>query len=75
MTYDLDSVDIAAVRAKLGPLLGELHQTMLDIDVAPIFLFSDYRPRLVAARTRAIEVLDHWLGVEPADSEPAIVHD
>ena len=65
MPYDLDGGDVAAVRARLGLLLGELHQTMLDVDTAPIFLFSDDRPRLVEARTRAIDVLDQWAADEP----------
>jgi hypothetical protein len=65
MPYDLNPGDIAAIRARLGPLLTELHQTMLDVDVAPIFLFSDQRPRLVEARTRAVHILDGWAAEEP----------
>lgn len=65
MPYDLDRGDVAAVRERLGPLLGELHQTMLDVDTAPISLFSDDRPRLVEARTRAINKLEQWAADEP----------
>ena len=65
MPYDLDSRDIATVRARLGSVFAELHQTMLDVDAPPIFLFADQRPRLVAARTRAVDVLDQWVEEEP----------
>lgn len=65
MPYELDGGDVAAIQARLGPLLDELHQTMIDVDTPPIFLFSDDRPRLVEARTRAIGVLDEWVADEP----------
>jgi hypothetical protein len=60
MPYELDPGDIAVVRARLGPLLDELRQTMLDVDVPPIFLFADHRTRLVEVRTRAVDVLEQW---------------
>jgi hypothetical protein len=65
MLYNLDPDDITAIRTYLGLQLGELRRTMLDVDTPPIFLFSDDRPRLVAARTRTVEILNQWIAQEP----------
>jgi hypothetical protein len=65
MPYDLDPDDITTIRARLGPALGELRRTMLDVDTPPFRLFSDDRPRLAKARMRAVEILDQWVAEEP----------
>ncbi len=65
MPLSTDPKDIATIRARLGPRLGELRTTMLDIAVSPLFLFSDDRPRLVQARTRAVELLEQWIAEDP----------
>lgn len=66
MPDDLNVSDMAAIRRRLGPLHDELHQTMLDVDTAPLFLFSRESPRLVEVRDRAVKVLDRW-AVEEQD--------
>lgn len=66
----LNPSDMAVVKARLGVVLDELHQTMLDVDVAPLFMFSNDLPRLVQVRDRAVTVLDAW-EVE----DPITVHD
>lgn len=65
MPYDFDAGDIAAIQRKLGRKLVELRQTMLDVDVPPVFLFDDDRPRLVTVRSDAVDILDQWGTEEP----------
>lgn len=65
MPYELAPDDIAAIRARLGSVLGELHQTMLDVDAPPMFLFADQRPRLVEVRNRAVDIVNEWTAEEP----------
>ncbi|MBG6097144.1 hypothetical protein [Nocardioides luteus] len=60
MADDLNISDMAAIRGRLGPLNDELHQVMLDVDAAPIFLFSTETPRLVEVRDKAVTALDRW---------------
>lgn len=66
MSDDLNIADMAAVRACLGRAYEELHQTMLDVDVAPLFLFSTGSARLVHARDEAMAILDRWTVEEPS---------
>ena len=65
MSDDLNISDMAAIRGRLGPLYDDLHQTMLDVDTAPLFLFSKGSPRLVEVRDKAAAVLDRWAVEEP----------
>jgi hypothetical protein len=65
MSDDLNISDMAAIRGRLGPLYDDLHQTMLDADTAPLFLFSKGSPRLVEVRDKAVAVLDRWAVEEP----------
>lgn len=65
MPFDLVSQDLEALRARLGGHLDDLLQTMLDVDAPPIDLFVDERPRLIQARSRALEVLHEWAKAEP----------
>lgn len=69
MPFDLDLDDISLIRARLGSGFGELHGVMLDVDTHPMFLFRDDRPRLVEARTRAVELLEEWVDSEPATTD------
>lgn len=69
MPVDLNLNDIALIRARLGIRLDELHGVMLDVDAHPVFLFQDDRPRLVEARTRAVELLDEWVASEPTTTD------
>lgn len=66
LPFKLDPDDMAAVSERLGPLLDLLRETMLDVDTPSMFLFADDRPRLVSARTQALDVLDQWAAEEPA---------
>lgn len=68
MPFRLNRDDAATIRVVLGPSLGELHQTMLDVDSYPSFLFSDKRRRLEEARNAALRVLERWVDVEPLAS-------
>lgn len=65
MPFDLHLDDIALIRARLGSGFDELHGVMLDVGAFPAFLFHDDRPRLVKARTQAVELLDKWVASEP----------
>jgi hypothetical protein len=65
MSDDLNTSDMAAIRGRLGPLHDELHQTMLDVDTAPLFLFSKDSRRLIEVRGKAVAVLDKWAAEEP----------
>lgn len=65
MPYEFDVDDITSIQTRLGAILNELHQTMLDVDVPPIFLFSDQRPRLAEVRNRALEDLERWSQKDP----------
>lgn len=58
MALDLEVVEL--VRTRLGPLYDELVQVMLDVGQAPMFVFGDDRPRVVAVRDRAAEVIRRW---------------
>jgi hypothetical protein len=62
---DLVKQDVSTIRTLLGADLDELLMIMLDIDVFPIFLLADDRPRLVQARERVAEVLRRWVAAEP----------
>lgn len=66
MAVDLDPDGVALIRAHLGTSFHELRAVMLDVDTFPAFLFHDDRPRLVEARTRAIELLDRWVVAAPS---------
>lgn len=65
MTDILDPDDMTAIKSRLGPLLDDLHQTMLDVDAAPIFMLSNDVPRLAEVRGRAKHVLAEWAGADP----------
>ncbi|WP_327634535.1 hypothetical protein OHB24_31745 [Kribbella sp. NBC_00482] len=65
MSDDLNISDMAAIGGRLGPLYDDLCQTMLDVDTAPLFLFSKGSPRLVEVRDKAVTVLDRWAVEEP----------
>lgn len=68
MSDGLDSNDMASIRARLGALFDDLYRTMLDLDSAPLFLFSSQSSRLVEARDKAVVALDRW-----AEEEPQVV--
>jgi hypothetical protein len=65
MSSDLNVSDMAAIRGRLGPTYDHLLQTMLDVDTAPLFLFSKGSPRLVEVRDKAVTALDRWAAEEP----------
>jgi hypothetical protein len=54
------------VRQILGDLYADLLRTILDLGVAPIFMFQDDRPRLVEIRERAADRLRDWVEEHPA---------
>jgi hypothetical protein len=66
MSADLNITDMAAVRGRLGHVYEDLHQTMLDVDEAPLFLFSTASARLVEVRDKAMAILDRWTVEEPS---------
>jgi hypothetical protein len=55
----------ASVRDRLGPAYDDLLSVMLDLAVPPIFLFADTRPRLIAARDRAVAAIEAWQQADP----------
>ncbi|MEI3844908.1 MULTISPECIES: hypothetical protein [unclassified Microbacterium] len=69
MTIESHTGEMAIVRAQLGQHFDQLVTVMRDVDTFPIFLFSDDRPRLVEARTRAVEVLDAWVVAAPESAQ------
>ena len=64
MSDDLNVSDMAAIRERLGALYDDLIQTMLDVDTAPLFLFSKESSRLVEVREKAVTVLETWAAEE-----------
>lgn len=55
-----------SVKGRLGPIYDELLVVMLDLEVPPIFLFADDRPRLAEVRDRAVSCLEEWSAEGPA---------
>lgn len=65
MSDHLNITDMAAVRGRLGHVYEDLYQTMIDVDAAPLLLFSTGSARLVAVRDKAMAILDQWAVEEP----------
>lgn len=65
MSMRIDPRVPAAVRAQLGSSYDELIRVMLDLDVAPIYLFLDDYERLVEVRDRAVMALAAWTASAP----------
>ena len=61
----VDSLVESEVRRYLGPLFDDLLAAMLDLAVAPIFLFGDDHSRLVAPREKARRAIEQWAEAEP----------
>lgn len=65
----IDPALVSAVRGRLGTRYGELLTVMLDLDVPPIFLHADDRPRLARVRAQAMDLLNSWAKDDPAKFE------
>jgi hypothetical protein len=62
---EIDADIVFAVRNRLGTIYDELVGVLLDVGQAPLFLFSDDRPRVIAVRERAAASLRAWDAEEP----------
>ncbi|MEA3075283.1 MAG: hypothetical protein QOF60_191 [Actinomycetota bacterium] len=69
---ELDPSVVRAVQSRLGSTYDELVRVLLDVGLPPLFLFHDERPRVVAARARAVDAIRQWGADEPAVVEGLI---
>jgi len=65
-SMNVDPVIVRAMQSRLGPIYDELARVLLDVGLAPLFLFHDDRPRVAAVRQRAVEAIREWEAAEPA---------